>query len=110
LGNIIGEQKGVLREILELDSGFLDSLLEHRALSPDHVSQIAQTLYNKNDKLLDILLNRYTGDYSEVMDCLTETGQQHVVNYIYAAGGMCLILKLLLISFFCHLFEVNFCT
>jgi hypothetical protein len=88
LRDIICKQKGVLREILELDSGFLESLLGHRALSPDHVSKIAQTLYNKNDKLLDILLNHYSDDYSKVMDCLTETGQQHVVNYIYAAGGM----------------------
>lgn len=85
---IIEEQADKLREILELDSRFLDSLLKHSVLSVDHVEEVEKTLYNRIDKLLDFLLNRYKGEISEVMDCLTEAEQQHVVNYIYAAGGM----------------------
>lgn len=84
---IIGEKKGELREILELDQDFLNSLLKYRVMSREHVHDIAQTPYDRNDKLLDFFQYHYTGNYNKVMDSLTENGQQHVVNYIYAAGG-----------------------
>lgn len=76
-----------LSEIIELDGGFLDSLVSKKTLSCEHAVEIARSPYNKVDKLLDFLLFRYTGDYSEVIEALMETRQQHVVNFITSAGG-----------------------
>jgi hypothetical protein len=77
----------VLREIMELDGGFVDVLLSKKTLSRAHVDAIAKSVHNKIDKLLDFLIYRYKGDYSEVLDALTETDQKHVVNFINSAGG-----------------------
>ena len=85
---VLKEKSSELREIIEMDSGFMDSLLGKKVLSRAHVVELAKTPYNKTDKLLDFLLFRYVGDYSKVMAALAETGQEHVVNFISLAGGM----------------------
>ena len=85
---VLREKSSELREIIEVDSGLLDSLLSKEVLSDAHVVEFAKSPYNKTDKLLDFLLFRYVGDYSEVMAALAETGQEHVVNFIRFAGGM----------------------
>ena len=77
----------VLREILELDGGFLDALCSKKTLSLAHARDIAKSIHNKIDKLLDFLIYGYKGDYSEVIDALIETDQKHVVNVINSAGG-----------------------
>jgi hypothetical protein len=77
----------VLREIMELDGGFLDILISKKTLSLEHADDIAKSVLNKNDKLLDFLIHRYSGDYSEVLDALAETDQKHVVNVIDSGGG-----------------------
>ena len=82
------EKSSELREIIEADDGLLDSLQRKEVLYHEHVAELAKTPYNKTDKLLDFLLFRYDGDYSEVMAALVETGQEHVVNFIRFAGGM----------------------
>ena len=86
--NVLKEKSSELREIIEVDGGLLDSLQRKEVLSDKHVVELAKTPYNKTDKLLDFLLFRYVGDYSEVMAALAETGQEHVVNFIRFAGGM----------------------
>jgi hypothetical protein len=85
---VLRETSSDLREIIEVDSGLLDTLMGKEVLSREHVDELAKTPYNKTDKLLDFLLFRYVGDYSEVMAALDETGQEHVVNFISLAGGM----------------------
>ena len=82
------EKSSELREIIEVDSGLLDILLGKKVLSRAHVVELAKTPFNTTDNLLDFLLFRYVGDYSEVMAALAETGQEHVVNFISLAGGM----------------------
>ena len=86
--NVLKEKSSELGEIIEVDGGLLDSLQRKRVLSDEHVVELAKTPYNKTDKLLDFLLFRYVGDYSEVMSALAETGQEHIVNFIRFAGGM----------------------
>ena len=72
---------------MELDGGFLDVLISKKTLSREHADNIAKSVHNKNDKLLDFLIYRYTGDYSDVIDALAETDQKHVVSIIDSAGG-----------------------
>ena len=86
--NVFREISSDLREIIEVDSWLLDSLQGKKVLSNKHVVELAKTPHNKTDKLLDFLLHRYVGDYSDVMAALAETGQEHVVNFIRFAGGM----------------------
>lgn len=92
------ERRSKLREIIELDDGFLDSLHEQEVLSRKHVNEIANSLYNHNDKFLDFLLFRYHGDYSKIMKALAKSDQQHVINVITSDGGM---------SKFLHTFTIN---
>jgi hypothetical protein len=84
----INDMTRELTETIDLDSGFLDYLFGKKTLSREHVEELEKTPYNKNDKFLDFLLYRYDGDYSEVLEALSDTGQQHVVNLIISAGGM----------------------
>jgi hypothetical protein len=76
-----------LRYLIDSNSGFLDSLFHKKVLTYEHVADIATSLYNKNDKVLDFLLNRHEGDCSEVMEALVETGQLHVAKFISSAGS-----------------------
>jgi hypothetical protein len=91
---VLRKKYGDLREIIEVDSGLLDTLLDKKVLSREHVAELAKTPYNKTDKLLDFLLFRYVGDYSEVLAALVLTSQEHVVNFISLAGGMYQFLEL----------------
>jgi hypothetical protein len=44
-----------LRHLIDSNSGFLDSLFYKKVLTYEHVSDIATSLYNKNDKHLDFV-------------------------------------------------------
>jgi hypothetical protein len=83
----LAELRNLLREIIQLDYGFLDILFGYEQWSTELLINIKQTSYNKNDILLEFLLYRYAGDYSEVMEALAVTGQQHVVNFVISGGG-----------------------
>lgn len=83
----IAEQMRLLREIIQLDDGFLDILFELKILSDKLLSDIKQSRYNKSDILLRFLSYRYEGDYSKVIMALAESGQQHVANFVISAGG-----------------------
>jgi hypothetical protein len=77
-----------LKEIIDVDNGLLDSLVSKKTLSDKNYAEIANSIHNKADKFILFLLCRYNGDYSEIMEAFTETGQKHVVNFINSAGGM----------------------
>jgi hypothetical protein len=83
----LAEQRNLLREIIQPDYGFLDILFGYEQWSTELLRYIKQTPFNKNDILLDFLLGRYAGDYSEVMEALAVTGQQHLVNFVISGGG-----------------------
>jgi hypothetical protein len=72
---------------LNSNSGLFDSLFSKEVLTRKHVAEIATSLYNKNDKLLDFLISRYAGDCSKVMEALAATGQLHVAHFIISSGG-----------------------
>lgn len=76
-----------MRETIDLDNGLVDILASKKTLLRVHAVEIAKTLYNKADKLIDFLLRRYAGGCINVMEALTETGQAHVVNFINSNGG-----------------------
>jgi hypothetical protein len=76
-----------LRYLIDSNSGFLDSLFYKEVLTYEHVIDIATSLYNKNDKFLDFMLNRHDGDCSEILEALVETGQLHVAKFMSSAGG-----------------------
>jgi hypothetical protein len=82
------ELGSTLRMIIEQDNGFLDNLFKtNEVLTKEHFDEMQATLYNKNDKLLDFLIHRYTGDYIGVLEALVETGQEHVANFICSNGS-----------------------
>jgi hypothetical protein len=79
-----------LREIIEPDVNLFTRLLSKGVLTFEQFQNLCSqnTMYQKNDRLLEYLLDeRYTGDYSEVMDILRETDQDHVVNFITSNGS-----------------------
>lgn len=81
------ELQNSLRALIEADSGFVDVLFNKKVISYEHTVDTLNSLYSRNDKLLDFLLFRYKGDYREILEALTETAQQHVVNFITSGGG-----------------------
>jgi hypothetical protein len=83
----MSELGSILRLIIEQDNGFLDNLCKKGELTKEHVDEMQATLYNKNEKLLDFLIHRYTGNYNGVLDALVETGQEHVANLICSNGS-----------------------
>jgi hypothetical protein len=83
----MNELRNSLRCFIDSNSGFLDSLFHKKVLTDEHVADIATSLYNKNDKLLDFLLNRHAGDCIEVIEALVETGQLHVAKFISSSGS-----------------------
>ena len=42
----------------------------------------------KNDEIIDWLLNEYIGDYENVKAAFKDAGQEHIVNFIIANGGI----------------------
>jgi hypothetical protein len=76
-----------LRYLIESNSGLLDSLFSKEVLTREHVAEIATSLYNKNDKMLDFLINRHAGDCTKVLEALVATGQLHVAHFINPHGG-----------------------
>jgi hypothetical protein len=82
----LAEQRHLLREIIQLDYGFLDILFGYEEWSTELLRYIKQNPY-KNDIFLDFLLHTYAGDYSEVMEALAVTGQQDVLNFVISGGG-----------------------
>ena len=82
--------KSKLNDLLETDAGLLNGLLHVNVLTrkqfDDVISQKIQS--RKNDRLLDYVLYSYTGDFSELMNVLGETGQKHVINLITSGGGI----------------------
>jgi hypothetical protein len=83
----INKLRHTLKALIDPNSGFVDSLFYKKVLTYELASDIGSSLYNKNVKLLDFLLNRHVGDCSEVMEALVETGQLHVARFISSSGG-----------------------
>jgi hypothetical protein len=64
------KHRSTLRDLIEPNSGFLDSLFSKNVLTSKHVAEIATSLYNKTDKLLDFLSNRlilYSDDHKPLV-------------------------------------------
>jgi hypothetical protein len=76
-----------LKVLIDPNSGFVDSLFYKKVLTNELATDIGSSLYNKNVKLLDFLLNRHVGDCSEIMEALVESGQLHVARFISSSGG-----------------------
>jgi hypothetical protein len=76
-----------LKDLIDPNSGLVDSLFYKEVLTNKLATDIGSSLYNKNVKLLDFLLNRHGGDCSEVMEALVETSQLHVAKFISSSGG-----------------------
>jgi hypothetical protein len=81
------KRRSTLRHLIEPNSGFLDCLFHKEVLTEYQIYEIAASLYNKNDKLLDFLLNRYADDCSKVTEALVATGQLHVAHFISSPDG-----------------------
>lgn len=79
-----------MRRIIEPDVDFLLALLSNDVLTHEQLQKIysKETAYEKNDQLLDYLLDdSFTGDYGVVMAALKESRQEHVANYISSSGS-----------------------
>jgi hypothetical protein len=59
------KHRSTLRDLIEPNSGFLDSLFSKNVLTSKHVAEIATSLYNKTDKLLDFLSNRHVDCFAQ---------------------------------------------
>jgi hypothetical protein len=79
--------RDTLKALIDPNSGFVDSLFYKKVLTNKLAADIGNSLYNKNVKLLDFILNRHGGDCSEIMEALVETGQLHVARFISSSGG-----------------------
>lgn len=76
--------------ILEPDVDFLTGLLSKGVLKHEQLQKIfhKETAYEKNDQLLNYLLDdSFTGDYGVVMAVLRDSRQEHVANYISSCGS-----------------------
>jgi hypothetical protein len=79
--------RDTLKALIDPNSGFVDSLFYKKVLTNKLAADIGNSLYNKNVKLLDFILNRHGGDCSEIMEALMESGQLHVARFISSSGG-----------------------
>jgi hypothetical protein len=86
----IEKLKKQLREIIEPDIVFLNQLITQGVLTEKWRDQILNcpSEQQRNDELLNWLLENYKGDFRQVLEAFEKTGQKHVVNYIMADGGM----------------------
>ena len=83
-----------LCKIIEPNNEFLNGLLSKDVLTDEDVEEIRseRTVYKKNDRLLGYILNNDRGDYGALTPVLTDSGQQHVVNFIQSDGGESILL------------------
>ena len=68
--------------IREIKPNLLESLLDVGCINNAHMSAITkhETGAARNKQLLDILKKRSLPQYKQFMNCLSETGQHHVVQ------------------------------
>ena len=84
---ILTTLKSSLAYFVEPDFGLLDHLLRLRVLNLRQVASVRrkETVYDRNDALLDLLTSEE--QCVKFLDALQLTGQQHVVNFIKQNGG-----------------------
>jgi hypothetical protein len=88
--NSLFDLKRELRQLIEPDDNFLTGLLSEGVLSHEQFIRVCsyQTPYERNDELLSYLLDDYLTDhYVKVKKVLTETNQDHVINFISLRGS-----------------------
>jgi len=79
--------KSQVSNIIEPDFGLLDELLKLNVLTQRQLAKVRskETMYERNDALLDLLVSEDQCD--KFMKALRLTDQQHVVNLIAQKGG-----------------------
>jgi len=86
---VIFRLKESLKEMIDPDFGLPDILMGRRVLTDDDRQTVESkaSLQQRNDELLDLVLQH--GDSADLafIDCLVETDQRHVYNYVVCNGG-----------------------
>jgi hypothetical protein len=79
-----------LREIIDPDISLLRNLTSMCDLTVEERDKISScaTVHEEADELLRWLAKDFTGDYGNVKEALIISGQEHVVNFIIANGGI----------------------
>ena len=81
--------KDKIRRWLEPRFGLLDDLITDGVLSHEEVAEITSkdTVFKQNDHLIKFLENKPADDYANFLLALTNSMQQHVVNYLQNPGN-----------------------
>lgn len=80
-----------LKEHMDPDSGLLDALLANKTLSREEISEVKdkRSSYKRNSQLLDYIFKK--NQYNGLIAALQDSEQKHIVNYLNANGGECLL-------------------
>ena len=81
------ELKPQLSAIIQPNFGLMDELLSLGMLTDRQLAdvRIEQSVYRRNDALLDLLTSKER--YDKFLTALRLTDQQHVINFIQQDGG-----------------------
>ena len=79
-----------LKKIIDPDFGLLTNLYKCEVLGRNDLERIEhrETLEERNVLLLEQLINKPSKDRLKFLDCLVDSMQQHVYNYICRHRGM----------------------
>ena len=87
--SVIFRLKEALREMIDPDFGLPDILMEREVLTDDDRQTVESkdSLQKRNDELLNLVLLKGNKAELQFIDCLLETDQHRVKNYIISDGG-----------------------
>lgn len=81
------DQKNRLIELIEIEFGLLEKLLNSGALTIPEVAKVQSEtkLHEKNELLINCIFLK--NKHRDLMKALSDCGQHHVVNWVKGNGG-----------------------
>ena len=85
----IQTRKQKLRKFLDPRFGLLDELVAEGVLSREDEAEIEseKTVFKQNDRLIEIMADKSNEYHRKFLIAMTNTGQEHVVNYLTKHGS-----------------------
>jgi hypothetical protein len=81
---LLNERWAKLINSIDPNNGLLDEMMSIYCITRQHKEGIeaVETTYNKNDRLMQLLVRRSVGDYHKFIRCLLKTKQHHVASLL----------------------------
>ena len=81
---------GDLKKIIDPDFGLLTKLFSCKIIKKNDLERIEQekTCEERNVSLLKLMMNKSSEDRMKFLDCLSDSMQRHVYNYICRNRGL----------------------